>query len=251
MNGIKFANAFEKSNESCDTESVARRHKKRGGWLKRIVLAVCLALVLLVIILVAAPQQEIPLSSRSVGVTVRLAKIPFYFGSGSGDLIYLSEKELMTKTNTAIFKGTVTAINNVVVNFKGTREYRAIAEIEVEKVYRGECVENETVTVLLPYPIAYCIGTGDTEVTMEIKVGITGIFMPMKYDAVSEWKENGATLILKDIADYGFADGERYAFLETGDGLIFDKTVYKGVGDATALDEIEDYIQKITGDFSL
>ena len=47
---------------------------------------------------------------------------------------------------------------------------------------------------------------------------------------------------MKEIADYGFADGVRYAFLETQDGLVFSRSSYESISDATTLDEIETYI---------
>ena len=46
--------------------------------------------------------------------------------------------------------------------------------------------------------------------------------MPVIYDDENSiWEQNGAKLDKRDIADYGFADGERFAFLETEDGLVF------------------------------
>ena len=47
----------------------------------------------------------------------------------------------------------------------------------------------------------------------------------------------------RDLAGYGFADGERFAFLETENGLIFSKEAYSSIANATTLAEIEDYIE--------
>ena len=69
--------------------------------------------------------------------------------------------------------------------------------------------------------------------------------MPMIYDENSVLEENGATLFLKDIADYGFYDGVRFAFLETDHGLVFDRSTYQSIAQAQNLDEIEDYILKM------
>ena len=68
--------------------------------------------------------------------------------------------------------------------------------------------------------------------------------MPMIYDDENSiWEQNGAKLDIRDIADYGFADGERFAFLETEDGLVFSRDAYSSIANATTLDEVEDYIE--------
>lgn len=79
-----------------------------------------------------------------------------------------------------------------------------------------------------------------------MKAGMTGIFMPMVYDdETAMWLENGASLDQRDLAEYGFADGERYAFLEKGSGLVFNRGAYASIADATTLDEVEEYIEKM------
>ena len=91
-------------------------------------------------------------------------------------------------------------------------DYRAIAKIKVKNIYRGDLKPGETVSVLLPSPIDANIWVKDTEVISSMKIAMTGIFMPMKYDDTSYSEENGARLHLKDIAEYGLLDGMRYTF---------------------------------------
>lgn len=68
--------------------------------------------------------------------------------------------------------------------------------------------------------------------------------MPMIYnDENSFWEQNGAKIDKRELADYGFADGERYAFLQTDDGLVFSREAYSSIANATTLDEIEEYIE--------
>ena len=68
--------------------------------------------------------------------------------------------------------------------------------------------------------------------------------MPMIYnDENSFWEQNGAKIDKRELADYGFADGERYAFLQTEDGLVFSREAYSSIANATTLDEIEEYIE--------
>ncbi len=137
-------------------------------------------------------------------------------------------------------------VRNIVVSFNGEKEYLAIAQIEIEKVYRGTCSEGDTVSVLFPCPISAIMYATDSSTVSAMKAGMTGIFMPMVYDdETAMWLENGASLDQRELAEYGFADGERYAFLEKGSGLVFNRGAYASIADATTLDEVEEYIEKM------
>ena len=223
---------------------------KKRRWKIWTGLAACLALAFGVLIWggrtpFQAASSQLPLSDASHGVTVTY-KTPTSGISSSGDLLAdLTEAELFTEFDTAIFLGTVTQVDNIELDFNGSKNYRALAQIQVEKVYRGPCQAGETVTVLLPCPILEGVWVEDTDVISQLAVGTRGIFMPMVYDETSVREENGATLALKDIAGYGFPDGERYAFLETANGLTFARWAYPTIGDADSLEEIEGYILKM------
>jgi hypothetical protein len=243
MNSNDLYNAIGKLDDNILEQSETT--KKKSGRLTQFAMAACLGLVLFAGILMIAPQGKITLSNYSAGVTVRYSNVPFYFGDGGGNQIYLSEEELFAHYDTAVFKGTIIKIDNIMMDFNGAKEYRAIAKINVEKVYRGDCAEEEVVTVLLPCPIAFCFQSSNAGIVTKMKVGMTGIFMPVMYDETSKREENGATLMLKDVADYGFMDADRYAFLATANGLIFDRETYTSIAGATTLSEIEDYVQKM------
>ena len=62
----------------------------------------------------------------------------------------------------------------------------------------------------------------------------------------SSWEQNGATLFLKDVADFGLADGQRFAFLETEQGLVFDRSAYASLAGTDSLEEVEEYMEKMT-----
>ena len=49
---------------------------------------------------------------------------------------------------------------------------------------------------------------------------------------------NGAVLMTKDLAECGLADGMRWAFLDTEQGLVFLRSAYPGAENATNLDDI-------------
>lgn len=211
------------------------------------VLAACFVLLLAlgIPLLNSHSSAQLPLSDASHGVVVsymdNMDKAPQVSVSYSL-LIALSEEELFTHFDTAIFMGTILQIDNIELDFNGAKDYRAIAQIQVEKVYRGDCAVEDTVSVLLPCPIDANIWVEDTETVANMRVGMRGIFMPMVYDDSSIREQNGATLALRDIADYGFADGIRYAFLETEEGLVFARGAYASISDATTLEQVEEYV---------
>lgn len=208
--------------------------------------AVAAAFVLIVAILLSSQNREFLLSDASKNVQVsHIKKVPYGVGLGKQDLVWLTEEELFSKYSTVVFKGSVKRIDNIVIKFNGDDDYRAIAEIKVQKVYRGNIHSGETLSVLLPCPMDKNYQWEDTGIISQLQVGSTGIFTPVEYDEGSIWEQNGATLALKDIAEYGFLDGRRYVFLETERGLVFAREAYASISDATTLKEVEEYILKM------
>lgn len=237
-----FSEAMGELDDRYISEAISYRPKaKQRGWMRWAACAACLALVFAVAGRWNAAKNQLPLSDRSANVTVRYTNGPFFTQSKSS-LIYLTEEELFTRFDTAIFKGTVVEINNIKLDFGTSKDYRAIAEIEVETVYRGPCAAGDRVSVLLPCPIMEGLWVEDTGVISQLRTGMTGIFMPVIYNEDSIWGQGAAVLALTDIADYGLADGMRYAFLETERGLVFASFAYESIARATRLDEVEAYI---------
>ena len=205
-------------------------------------IAACLCLALTLVVSMSHTNDVIQLSENSSNVKVSYTKKAPEV-TGEACLIHLTEEELFTHFNTAIVKGTVEDIQNIELDFNGDKEYRAIAKIKVENVQRGTCQPGETISVLLPCPIGENMYSTTCNTISTVKIGMTGIFMPVIYDGENSfWEQNGAKLDKKDIADYGFADGQRYMFLDTENGLVFDRNAYKSIEDASTLEEIEEYI---------
>ena len=245
MNIKKFSDAMSEIDSKYIDEALNYKKIRKGSvGGKWGVMAACLVIALVIgIFSVNHQRNRITLSQNSTNVTAYYTNNPLIFTNRSESLIELTEEELFARLDTVIFQGTVLEIKNVVLNFNGDKDYRAIAEIKIEKVYRGSCSEGDTVSVMLPCPIAKGFWVTDTNTVSSMETGVTGIFMPMLYDENSVWEQNGARLNLQDLADYGFADGERYAFLETENGLIFSKDAYESIAYATTLDEVADYIE--------
>ncbi len=214
---------------------------KTKKWLIPVV--ACLALLVAVSIpILQNTRSRVPLSGASSGVTVRYANLSGNAYQISSVLIPLTEDELFTCFDTAIFAGTVKELNNIVVACNGMKSYWSIAKIEISKAYRGDINPGDTVSVRMDFPVTDTRPAEDTVTLAQLRIGVSGIFMPVIYDSTSTYEHNGATLALKDIADFGFADGVRFAFLETSDGLVFDRQSYETISDAETLDEIEEYI---------
>ena len=229
----------------------AKKKSDKPVWFKLGTMAACLALVCAIgIPMLNNRGDRIFLSDASKNVNVKYTDNAAMQASISGDLIPLTEEELFTGYNTAVFKGTVMKISNIEIDYNGFTDYRAIAEIRVDTLYRGDCKAGDTVSVLLPCSIQENVWVEDTGVVSRMREGTVGIFMPKQYDETSITKMNGAVLALNDIADYGFPDGERYAFLETSDGIVFDVNTYKSIADVTTLDEVAKYVENMVSEYS-
>lgn len=159
------------------------------------------------------------------------------------DLPWFTEEELFHGENTDIFRGKVTSLKNIRVEFgEETLEelqYRAVAEIQVDKVYRGSCTPGQTVKVLLPCPAGLALWIEDTKTVSQMEEGTEGIFMPVRYDETDVWKEGDGALQLSDLAEYGFLDGERYAFLEKEGKLIYADWAYPSLESSSGLEDVE------------
>lgn len=193
-------------------------------------------------------QQTPSLSlTRSKGVSAVYVEEPAEHTFSSGDLPWLTEEQLLNGQATHVFLGKVVGLQNLRLDFNGSREYRALAAIEVEKAYRGGLSKGSVVTLLLPCPINAQIAVSETQVASAFRIGMRGIFMPKAYQAQDATTLNGATLYLQELAEYGLPDGERYAFLETEQGLIYARWAYEGLEGAQTLEDVTAYLaQRLT-----
>lgn len=136
---------------------------------------------------------------------------------------------------------------DVAISYKySERENRRLSN-QVSKIYRGDVEENNEVKVLLPCTINDDVWIEDTGTVSSMREGMNGIFMLYPYEEDSVLITNHCSLYLKDLADFGFLDGERYAFLETEQGLLYYKSAYESLSNAQTLDDVEDYIESMLG----
>ena len=104
---------------------------------------------------------------------------------------------------------------------------------------QGSCTPGQTVKVLLPCPAGLALWIEDTKTVSQMEEGTEGIFMPVRYDETDVWKEGDGALQLSDLAEYGFLDGERYAFLEKEGKLIYADWAYPSLESSSGLEDVE------------
>lgn len=251
MNTKKFSDAMSQIDDKYIDEALNYKKNKKITWIKFGAVAACFVIVVTAVSVLPnvtpdKPKNRFGLSDNSYNVTIFYNEKAPNISAEKSLLCSYTEEELFTVFDTHIFKGKILSVDNIVMDFNGEKLYRAIAQIKIEKVYRGSCDKGETVSVMLPCPINQNFWVEDTDIISAMKEGMTGIFMPIFYTEENSFLEyNNARLVQKDIADYGFPDGMRYAFLETEDGLIFDRGSYETISDAKTLDEVEEYVENM------
>ena len=202
------------------------------------------------------------LSDASHGVTVQVVENPEQQPAPMLKLLELSEEELFSRWPTAIVRGVVTDIKNIkleavadefsmlraIVTVTPSKVLRDVSDSEAEDETEGEA-EGETeggiegdITILVNCPIDGSFILEDTETVSAIRLGMEGIFMVQPYADDELWELENSALRWKDLADYHFPDGRRYAFLSTEDGLLYAEWAYPGLAGAETLDDVEAYI---------
>lgn len=230
----------------CQYIEEADNTPKRKIHLRWIAVAACLCLIVGACALLFRPQEETPMDpvySDRTTVTINYnyeGEIP----DPKSVLQYFTEEEMFAMDNHLIFRGVVTNLQNISIDFNGRLEIRCIATIQISKVIRGDLQAGHKIQVVLPCGLDF--QREDTGIIRQIRVGMEGIFMPIRYDENSYMEMNGDVLMCQDLAPCGLGDGVRWVFLKKDQGgLIFARSAYPGAKDASTLEEIEEYIAKM------
>lgn len=165
--------------------------------------------------------------------------------SMESDLVYFTEEEMFARENQYIFRGWVSSLTTITIDFNGHKEVRCIATVTVEKVYQGDISADAHTQLAMLLPCAVDIAgmtMEETDVITQLRCGMEGIFMPWIYGEDSRMEHNGAVLMMRDLASCGLTDGMRWAFLAADRGVIFDRNAYPGASGAADLDDIEAYV---------
>jgi len=242
--------AYNHSDET-EEEKVTAMNKV-FNWRRLVPIAAFFALLVITIIPFlnnSGEDFDLLLSDKGTKVSY-VSKVPNMNMNNS--LVYLTEDELLADTykgyTVVIFSGTVTEVKNIRLDFgDGSDNYRAVAKILVDDILRGDMIIGGTVDLLLPAPVGIeGFHVSDTGISSQMAVGVTGVFTPMKYDETSIREQSGKKIYLLDLAGYGLPDGERWAFLETANGLQYNHEAYTSLVKAKNLDDVKEYINSKT-----
>ena len=250
MRGTELLDKMELIDPAYVEAAEGKPRKRKNVWIRWGAMAACLCLVVGTVAMIThiSRNQNDPQLGEIVLSDKTTAKVSYGYNSEfamstKGDLVYLTEEEMFSHENKYVFRGKVSGLTNVTIDFNGKKDFRCIATIVIEEVYQGNISAGEQITMLIPCAIGLKgIDVSDTGVIEQLKNGMEGIFMPWIYDDTSYIEWNGAVLMKQDLAVCGLADGIRWVFLSSDQGLIFERNAYPGAKNATNLDDIEEYV---------
>lgn len=193
----------------------------------------------------SAPEDAPARPIYSVG-----AEIGEFYGPGDGNrqadssacLAWLEPEEILAR-DTVIFRGTVLNLRYFEVTAGGTAMDYTVASVEVTGCVRGGLAAGDIYNVLYPGAAGRMSTSvsGDLE---HLKVGSDAVFMPYIATADTGWNSGENYFCYADLAELYFDEGIRFLFLDTGDGLSFERDVYVAIADAETLDEVMDYLRE-------
>lgn len=160
----------------------------------------------------------------------------------SACLAWLEPEEILAR-DTVIFRGTVRNLRYFEVTAGGSATYYTVASVEVTDCVRGGLGTGDIYNVL--YEGAKGRLSSSIAGALEaLDVGSDAVFMPYRATADTGWNSGGDYFCYADLAELYFDEGIRFLFLDTGDGLSFERDVYADIADAETLDEVMDYLQE-------
>lgn len=165
--------------------------------------------------------------------------------SSSACLAWLSPEEIFAQ-DTVIFRGTVRDLRYYAVESDGFEMQYTVAEVEVTGPIRGDLTAGETRTVLYmggPDMSASTSGPLDA-----LEAGSDAIFMPVAATPETGRQDGDSWFCYADLGEFYLSEGLRYVFLDTVDGLRFERGLYAEIAEAETLDDIADYIRGMIGE---
>ncbi len=167
-----------------------------------------------------------------------------YKNESKSNLAEIKQDKIWNDDKYCIVEGTVEKANNIEIRIDDKKMYNAIIEIKVESDIKGKIKEGSTISVLSGCAtIKEEIYQEDSYINSQIEEGDRGIFIIHKYGIDDTLELNQKILYLSELADYGFEDAERFAFIEKNGNTLFSSNFYKDLKDNAKLDEVESYIE--------
>lgn len=188
-----------------------------------------------------APAQHIYTVGAEIGEFWEAPEIAEDVGS-SASLVWLEPEEIFAR-NTAIFRGTVLDLRYFEVTAGGENRYYTVASVEVTDCVRGELAAGDI------YNVLYLGAAGRMRTSIsgdldKLEVGSDAVFMPYIAGEDTGWRSGKDYFCYADLAELYFEEGVRFLFLDTGDGLSFERNVYAGIAGAETLDEVVDNLRE-------
>lgn len=243
MRGDEFLEKMELVDPPLVEAADAAPKKSRITIKKLIAVAACLCLVAVAAVLLSQPDK-VRLSDASTVTAIYgfdTEEIPW--PDKKVHYEWYDEDELFSGDDLYVFRGTVTELRDITLDYNGYKKGECIATVKIEKVYKGDIKAGDEITIELPFPI--CVDENyvkEPNLIRNIKVGTEGIFTPRAWGENMYTENNGAVLMNRDIADCALGDGFRGVFLDTGEWLVYWKDAYPGAKGAETLDDIEEYV---------
>lgn len=167
-------------------------------------------------------------------------------GAGAAScLVWLSPEEIFAR-DTAIFRGTVRGLRYYAVECGGFETEYTAASVEVTDVIRGDVLPGDIRTVV--YMGGPHMSTSISGPLEKLADGSDAVFMPVAATAETGRQEGDSWLCYADLGDFYLSEGLRFVFLDTGEGLEFERGVYEEIGPAETLEEVTDYLRRMTGE---
>ena len=167
-----------------------------------------------------------------------------YKNESKSNLAEIKQDKIWNDDKYCIVEGTVEKANNIEIRIDDKKMYNAIIEIKVESDIKGKIKEGSTISVLSGCATMKDeIYQEDSYINSQIEEWDRGIFIIHKYGIDDTLELNQKILYLSELADYGFEDAERFAFLEKNGNTLFSSNFYKDLKDNAKLDEVNTYIE--------
>ena len=165
-----------------------------------------------------------------------------YKNESKSNLAEIRQDKIWNDDKYCIVEGTVEKANNIEIRIDDKKMYNAIIEIKVESGIKGKIKEGSTISVLSGCAtMKEEIYQEDSYINSQIEEGDRGIFIIHKYGIDDTLELNQKILYLSELADYGFEDAERFAFIEKNGNTLFSSNFYKDLKDNAKLDEVKSY----------
>lgn len=165
--------------------------------------------------------------------------------SPSSPRVSWSGPEEILDMDTVIFRGTVRGLRCSAIESGSYKAYYTIASVEITDCIRGELAAGDIYNVL--YTGIPGKGTNVSGDLKNLIVGSDAVFMPFQTTPEAGWITEDGFFAYIDLAELYFEVGPGLLFLDTGDGLSFDRDVYAEIAGAETLDEVVEYLREMIG----